>query len=92
MDIEEMSEAIVAKNDKFRQIIDPKDINKLTHRSIGAIQGLNNNHDKFRGTGVLISKDLVLTVAHNLYDRTLKYRFTHLKYFLGATGVGIDNV
>jgi hypothetical protein len=41
----------------------------LMHRSIGAIKFSNPFKKSFGGSGVLISKDLILTAAHNLFDR-----------------------
>jgi hypothetical protein len=38
------------------------------HRSIGALTFLNKSKLPRVGSGVLISKNLVLTVAHNIYD------------------------
>ncbi len=39
------------------------------HRSIGAFTFLNKYKNPNAGSGVLISKNLVLTVAHNIYDK-----------------------
>jgi V8-like Glu-specific endopeptidase len=38
------------------------------------------------GTGVLISKDLVLTVAHNIYDKTYSSENSGVKFYVGANG------
>jgi V8-like Glu-specific endopeptidase len=43
------------------------------HRSIGALTSLNKNKNPTRGTAVLISPNLILTVAHNIYDK-VKYK------------------
>jgi V8-like Glu-specific endopeptidase len=36
------------------------------------------------GSGVLISRDLVLTAAHNLYDKEQKKENDDFKFYLGA--------
>jgi hypothetical protein len=41
----------------------------ILHRSIGAFRFFNHNLRVFGGSGVLLSKNIVLTVAHNLYDK-----------------------
>jgi V8-like Glu-specific endopeptidase len=41
----------------------------MIHQSIGGFTFSNVNKDSSAGSGVLISKNLVLTAAHNLYDK-----------------------
>jgi V8-like Glu-specific endopeptidase len=41
----------------------------VSHRSIGALTFQHGQTWRCAGTGVLISKDLVLTAAHNIYDK-----------------------
>jgi V8-like Glu-specific endopeptidase len=38
------------------------------------------------GSGVLISRDLILTAAHNLYDKDLRKENEEFKFYLGACG------
>ncbi len=45
------------------------ELKQLLHRSIGAVSCLNSEKELYYGSGVLISKNLVLTCAHNLFDR-----------------------
>jgi V8-like Glu-specific endopeptidase len=59
----------------------------LLHRSIGAITFLNKNKQLGMGSGVLISPNLVLTVAHNIYDRAYNCENEEFKFYLGADGV-----
>ena len=47
-------------------------MSSIIHRSIGAITFLTANQHKGFGSGVAISQDLVLTVAHNVYDKKYK--------------------
>jgi V8-like Glu-specific endopeptidase len=39
------------------------------------------------GSGVLISKNLVLTSAHNIYDTIYSSENYDFKFYLGANGV-----
>jgi V8-like Glu-specific endopeptidase len=38
------------------------------------------------GSGVLISKNLVLTAAHNIYDKDYNFEYSDFKVYLGANG------
>jgi V8-like Glu-specific endopeptidase len=38
------------------------------------------------GSGVLISRDLILTAAHNFYDKDLRKENGGFKFYLGACG------
>jgi hypothetical protein len=38
------------------------------------------------GSGVLISRDLVLTAAHNLYDKDVGKKNEVFKFYIGASG------
>jgi hypothetical protein len=49
--------------------VSPADLASLLHRSIGALTFLNKKMQICAGTGTLISRDLVLTVAHNIFDK-----------------------
>lgn len=54
----------------------------LIHRSIGAITFLNPGKLMEVGSGVAISRDLVLTVAHNVYDRKYKGQNDSFKFYI----------
>ena len=46
-----------------------------------------NVHKKLgAGSGVLISRDIILTAAHNLYEKRLKCRNSDFKVYVGANG------
>lgn len=49
--------------------VDGDSLKKILPRSVGALTYLNVKKEQMFGTGVLISKDLILTAAHNLYDK-----------------------
>ncbi len=60
-------EKIVLAEDLFR--IDGEAINSLLHRSIGSLSWLNKKKQLLVGSGVIISKNIVITAAHNIYSK-----------------------
>lgn len=56
------------------------------HRSIGALIFLTGHHQRGVGSGILISQDTVLTVAHNIYNRYIKQKNKQFRFYLGAHG------
>jgi V8-like Glu-specific endopeptidase len=50
-------------------LVDESDMKQKLHRSIGALSFLTPNKRVAAGSGVLISRNLILTAAHNLYDK-----------------------
>ena len=62
-------------------------LKELLHRSVGALTFLNLHKQLQAGSGVLISRDIVLTAAHNPYAKNLKYENKGYKFYLGADGV-----
>ncbi len=58
----------------------------LPNSCIGALTFKNKMKKSGKGTGVAISPNLILTVAHNIYDRYYRCRFEDLKFYLGADG------
>lgn len=57
-------------------------MSSVAHRSIGAIRFLTPGKICGVGSGVAISRDLVLTVAHNIYDKDYKAENGSLKFYL----------
>jgi hypothetical protein len=49
--------------------IDKDELKTLLHRSIGALTSLDTKKQLCLGSGVAISRNLVLTAAHNIYDK-----------------------
>lgn len=41
----------------------------LNHRSIGLLRFIDQNNTQYLGTAFLISSNLILTAAHNVYDK-----------------------
>jgi V8-like Glu-specific endopeptidase len=60
------------------------------HKWIGALTFQVRKGTVGKGTAVLISKNLILTAAHNLYDRDLKTSHTKFKFYLAACGMVED--
>jgi V8-like Glu-specific endopeptidase len=59
-------------------------MNKLPHRLIGIILSEDEFGKVGIGTGILISPDLVLTVAHNIYDG--KKESSKIRFCRGHSG------
>jgi V8-like Glu-specific endopeptidase len=67
-------------------LITGKSLKAFPHNCIGALTFVNKVKKVCKGTGVAISPDLVLTVAHNVYDRNYGRQFENFRFFLGADG------
>lgn len=67
--------------------ISGEDVELKLHRSIGALMFSDKNGKQAAGTGVLISKDIVLTSAHNIFDKKGNTRFVGFKFCLPTNGV-----
>lgn len=52
-----------------------------------ALTFLDANKKFNSGSGVLISRDTVLTAAQNIFNRELKAENTDFKIYVGASGV-----
>lgn len=66
----------------------PRDnMQKDFHQQIGALISVSPTTKKVKyGTGVLISPDLVLTVAHNIFDMGTRHDYQELKFYPGQYG------
>jgi V8-like Glu-specific endopeptidase len=60
------------------------------HKWIGALTFQVQKGQFGTGTAVLISKNLILTAAHNVYDRKYQIFHTKFKFYLAACGVVED--
>jgi hypothetical protein len=49
--------------------VEPHLLASIFHRSIGAFKFQNQNFQDVAGSGMLISKNIVLTAAHNLFNK-----------------------
>jgi hypothetical protein len=56
------------------------------HRLIGVLLFTVKGGGIGRGTAVLISKNLIMTVAHNIYDRNYDCENTNFEFFPSACG------
>lgn len=61
-------------------------LKEILHRSVGAITFLNKYKKFATGSGVLISRNIILTAAHNFYDKQRLSENTDFKFYLGADG------
>jgi V8-like Glu-specific endopeptidase len=60
--------------------------NDIFHKSIVALV-IENNSLEVRASGVLISPDLVLTSAHNLFDHKTKMEAKTVNCYIGVNGI-----
>jgi V8-like Glu-specific endopeptidase len=60
---------------------------QIIHRSIGALCFQTHNKKLAAGSGLLISKDLILTAAHNIFDKEVGMEHDGFKFYLGANGI-----
>ena len=61
---------------------------KLPHKHIGSITFTSTKtHALGKGTGILISANLVLTCAHNIYDKINSQLFRDHKFYPGLNGI-----
>jgi V8-like Glu-specific endopeptidase len=54
-------------------------------RSIGALT-FQTPQDEGKGTAVLISPNLILTCAHNIYDKEKRIEYKDFKFYLAVHG------
>ena len=64
--------------------ISPEQMTKLPHKLIGALT-YNSLQNQVQGSGILISPDLVLTCAHNLYDKSTGVLCRNFKFYPGLS-------
>ena len=69
-------------------LVKAEEMKELMHKSIGSIT-FNHPHKNPMGlgTGFLISENLVLTSAHNIYDREFKVYHQNLNFYPSAYGI-----
>jgi V8-like Glu-specific endopeptidase len=54
----------------------------IIHRSIGALTFRDCFNRPAIGSATIISKDLILTAAHNIYDKDRNLEYTQFKFYL----------
>jgi V8-like Glu-specific endopeptidase len=67
--------------------VEKQDLKSVMHRSMVALTFLDGMRRPCVGSGVLISPNLVLTAAHNVYDKEYKCEHDCFKVYQGADGV-----
>lgn len=53
---------------------------KIPHQLIGMISFEKESGEKGRGTGILLSSNLVLTAGHHIYDRKSQEKWKNLSF------------
>ena len=72
--------------DKLYQVSE-KEMSQPLHRHTGAITFRSRNFKELgKGSGCLISPNLVLTVAHNVCHRALREVYYEIKFYPGQYG------
>lgn len=66
--------------------IEGEKLKEVLHRSIGCITYLDKDQQIQYGTGFMIASDIVITAAHNLYDKDYDFQYTDFKFYLGISG------
>ena len=62
-------------------------MSKKIHKHIGALTFNLKNGKTCSGSGVLLSPNLVLTVAHNIYCKTTRQIFSNFKFYPAQCGI-----
>lgn len=63
------------------------EMKQLCHRWIGALTFEVSKGQVGKGSAILISNNLILTVVHNIYDRNYNATHTKFKFYLGVCGI-----
>jgi V8-like Glu-specific endopeptidase len=67
--------------------IEGKDLKTLLHRSIGALTFINQVKKMAKGSAAIISPNLILTAAHNIFNKSYQKEYDDFKFYLGVDGV-----
>ena len=67
--------------------IEKDQMSENPHQLIGAVICIGGRKRRNCGSGILISKDLVLTCAHVVYSQELKMKYEKIEFYLGQHGV-----
>ena len=71
---------------EYLDVVDPGEMNKMPHRHIGAILCFGPAQTIQYGTGTLISRDLVLTCAHVIYNKEHQAYYPKIYFYPGLSG------
>lgn len=70
---------------KMSEYLIKKHLLLLLRKSLGALT-FETRNGIGKGTAVLISGNLILTCAHNIYDKVINYAYTNFKFYLAVHG------
>lgn len=66
--------------------INEETFKETLHRSVGVLTFLNKQNKLEMGSGVIISRDVVLTSAHHIFERLTNSENREFKFYLGEDG------
>ncbi len=72
--------------ERLVRLKDDIDYGRKPYCSLGALMATASNNKNIVGTGILISPNLVLTAAHNIYDWNNNEEYSNIRFLPAANG------